>query len=245
MTHKDPFVLSPSTGSGRGLSKGAKARRAEVKQLSIKRWTLRFAAAGAAVLTIAGCAPIVVGGAMVGGAIVASDRRSVGIQLEDEAIERRINRALAERFERGTININVTTYNRKVLLTGEVPTAEAKAEAERIAASAENVRAVLNELGIGQLSSIGSRTKDTAISGKVRAAFLESKKVEGGAIKVTTERAIVYLLGRVTPAEGDAAAQVAARVSDVLGVVKAFDYITEKELEELRGTPAAPESQRK
>jgi len=216
-----------------------------VKQPSIKRWTLRCAAAGAAALVIAGCAPLIVGGAMVGGAIVASDRRSVGIQLEDEAIERRINRALLERFERGTINVNVTSYNRKVLLTGEVPSAEAKAEVERIAAGTENVRAVLNELGVGQLSSIGSRAKDTAISGKVRAAFLESKKVEGGAIKVTTERAIVYLLGRVTPAEGDAAAQIAARVSDVLGVVKAFDYITEQELEELRGRPAPPQAQRR
>ncbi len=209
------------------------------------RRTLRTAATVLAAATIAGCAPIVVGGAMVGGAIVASDRRSVGIQVEDEAIERRIDRALVERFERGTININVTSYNRKVLLTGEVLTAEAKAEAERIAAGAENVRAVLNELGVGRLSTVGSRAKDTAISGKVRAAFLESKQVPAGAVKVTTERAIVYLLGRVTPAEGDAAAQVAARVSDVLGVVKAFDYITEKELEELRGAPAAPESQRK
>jgi osmotically-inducible protein OsmY len=206
---------------------------------------LRAAAAALAAATIAGCAPIVVGGAMVGGAIVASDRRSVGIQLEDEAIERRINRALVDRFERGTINISVTSYNRKVLLTGEVLTAEAKAEAERIAAGAENVRAVLNELGVGRLSTVGSRAKDTAISGKVRAAFIESKQVPAGAVKVTTERAIVYLLGRVTPAEGDAAAQVAARVSDVLGVVKAFDYITEKELEELRGAPAAAESPRK
>jgi len=216
-----------------------------VKQPRIKRWMRRTAAAALAAATIAGCAPIVVGGAMVGGAIVASDRRSVGIQLEDEAIERRVNRALAERFERGTININVTSYNRKVLLTGEVLTAEAKAEAERIAAGAENVRAVLNELGVGRLSTVGSRAKDTAISGKVRAAFIESRRVPAGAIKLTTERAIVYLMGRVTPAEGDAVAQVASRVTDVLGVVKAFDYITEKELEELRGTPAAPESQRK
>lgn len=216
-----------------------------MKQPRIKRWMRRTAAAALAAATIAGCAPIVVGGAMVGGAIVASDRRSVGIQLEDEAIERRINRALAERFERGTININVTSYNRKVLLTGEVLTAEAKAEAERIAAGTENVRAVLNELGVGRLSTVGSRAKDTAISGKVRAAFIESKRVPAGAIKLTTERAIVYLMGRVTPAEGDAVAQVASRVTDVLGVVKAFDYITEKELEELRGTPAAPEPQRK
>lgn len=214
-------------------------------KISVRRCVLRALAAAAAASTIAGCAPIVVGGAMVGGAIVASDRRSLGIQLEDEAIERRINRALAERFERGTININVTSYNRKVLLTGEVLTAEAKAEAEAIAANTENVRAVLNELGVGRLSTVGSRAKDTAISGKVRVAFLESKKVPAGAVKVTTERAIVYLLGRVTPAEGDAAAQVAARVSDVLGVVKAFDYITEKELEELLGTPVAPGSQRK
>lgn len=216
-----------------------------MRHMNVRRRALRALAAAAAASTIAGCAPLVVGGAMVGGAIVASDRRSVGIQLEDEAIERRINRALAERFERGTININVTSYNRKVLLTGEVLTAEAKAEAEKIAAGTENVRAVLNELGVGRLSTVGSRAKDTAISGKVRAAFIESKKVPAGAVKVTTERAIVYLLGRVTPAEGDAAAQVAARVSDVLGVVKAFDYITERELEELRGTPAASEPQRK
>jgi osmotically-inducible protein OsmY len=202
-------------------------------------------AVAAAMLTTAGCAPLVVGGAMVGGAIVATDRRSVGIQLEDEAIERRINRALADRFERGTININVTSYNRKVLLTGEVLTIEAKAEAERIAANAESVRAVLNELGVGQISSVGSRAKDTAISGKVRAAFLESRKVQSGVVKVTTERAIVYLLGRVTPAEGDAAAQVASRVSDVLGVVKAFDYLTDKELEELRTATPPPETQRK
>ncbi|MFN3566369.1 MAG: BON domain-containing protein [Burkholderiaceae bacterium] len=214
-------------------------------KISVRRCVLRALASAAAASTIAGCAPIVVGGAMVGGAIVASDRRSLGIQLEDEAIERRINRALAERFERGTININVTSYNRKVLLTGEVLTAEAKAEAEAIAANTENVRAVLNELGVGRLSTVGSRAKDTAISGKVRAAFLESKKVPAGAVKVTTERAIVYLLGRVTQAEGDAAAQVAARVSDVLGVVKAFDYITDKELEELLGTSVAPGSQRK
>lgn len=221
------------------------ARRTEVSETNCRRWMLRCAVAGGAALAIAACAPIVVGGAMVGGAIVASDRRSVGIQLEDEAIERRINRALAERFERGTININVTSYNRKVLLTGEVLSAEAKAEAERIAANTENVRAVLNELGVGRLSTVGSRAKDTAISGKVRAAFIDDRRVPPGAVKVTTERAIVYLLGRVTPAEGDAAAQVASRVTDVLGVVKAFDYITEEELEALRGAPAGSAPQRK
>lgn len=204
----------------------------------IGQWTLRLTAAAAA-LAIVGCAPLVVGGALVGTAVVASDRRPLGIQIEDQAIERRIDLALAERFERGTININVTSYNRKVLLTGEVLTAEAKAEAERIAASAENVRSVLNELGVGRISTVGSRAKDRAITAKVRAAFLASDSVPAGAIMIVTERAIVHLMGRVTPAEGQAAAQTASRVSDVLGVVKAFEYISDKELEALRAAPPA------
>jgi osmotically-inducible protein OsmY len=201
----------------------------------------------APLLLLGGCAvPLVVGGAaVVGGAMVAADRRPVGIQIEDEAIERRIDRALAARFEAGTINVNVTSYNRKVLLTGEVQSQQTKSAAEEIARNTENVREVVNELGIGLPSTIGSRTNDTAISAKVRAAFIDSKEVQVGVVKLTTERAIVYLLGRVTEKEGEAAARVASRVEGVQKVVKVFDYLTDQELANMRTQEGAPQSPRK
>lgn len=204
------------------------------------------AAFGAGML--AGCAPLVVGGALVGGAVVANDRRPVGIQIEDEAIERRINRALAERFRNEDVNINVTSYNRKVLLTGEAPSEEARQDVERIAAATENVRTVLNELRVGPMASAASRANDAAMTAKVRAKLIESRQVPLGALKVTTERNVVYLMGRVTEAEGDIFARLVAQVANVNGVVKAFDYISEQELAELRGaaSPApASDAQRK
>jgi osmotically-inducible protein OsmY len=204
-----------------------------------------LALALAAGMTLAGCAPMLIGGAMVGGAIVVSDRRPVGIQLEDQAIEGRINRALGAHFGKLPVNINVTSYNRKVLLLGQVPDEPAREQAVRIADRAENVRLVMNELVVGPVSSLGARTNDTAVSGKVRGALLEAKHVQSGTIAVTTEGGVVYLLGRVTEAEGDAAARVASRVSGVQRVVKAFDYLTAEELAAMRRTSSAPESARK
>lgn len=196
-----------------------------------------------AVTTLSGCVPLVVGAA-VGGAALVTDRRSVGIQLEDEAIERRINRALGERFKTEDVNINVTSYNRKVLLTGEAPTEQARQDAEQVATSSESVRTVLNELRVGPMASAASRANDAAMTGKVRAKLIESRQVPMGAVKITTERNYVYLLGRVTEAEGDIYSRLASQVSNVNGVIKAFDYISEKELTELRGA-STPESQRK
>ncbi len=191
------------------------------------------------------CAPLVVGGAAVGGAIVATDRRSVGIQIEDEAIERRVNRALAEKFPRERANISVTSYNRKVLLTGEVTTEPGKAEAKAIAEQAQNVASVLNELHVGTLSTVSNRNYDLALAAKVRASLLEAKGVPSGAIKAVTERSVVYLMGRVSEAEGDAAAKAASRISGVRQVVKYFDYLSEKELAEIKREPPTADSQRK
>lgn len=208
-------------------------------------WAVAATLSSAAAMTLlTGCVPLVVGAA-VGGAAVATDRRSVGIQLEDEAIERRISRALSDRFKSEDVNISVTSYNRKVLLTGEAPTEQAKAEVEQIATSDNSVRTVLNELRVGPMASAASRANDAAMTGKVRARLLESRQVPLGAIKITTERNYVYLLGRVTEAEGDIFARLVSQVGNVNGVIKAFDYITEKELAELRGAATAPESQRK
>jgi len=200
----------------------------------------RVAAVAVAVVLVAACAPLVVGGMMAGGAIVVTDRRSVGIQLEDEAIERRINRALAEKFPRDAANVNVSSYNRKVLLTGEVTTLQAKNDVGEIALRSDNVREVLNELAVGALSAIGARASDTATTGKVRAALINAQEVPAATIRVSTENGVVYLMGRVTESEGNFAATVASRVSGVRQVVKAFDYLTPAELAELQHKPAEP-----
>jgi osmotically-inducible protein OsmY len=202
----------------------------------------------AASLLGAACIPLIIGGAAVGGAaVLAADRRSTGIQLEDEAIERRLNRAIYGNYKDGEISVYVTSYNRKVLLAGQVISERIYQEVEKIAREGESVREVVNELQVRELSPATVRNNDIAITSKVRAAFVEAKKVPFGVIKVTTERGIVYLLGRVTQEEGDNAAQVAARVSGVNKVVKVFDYLTSDELGGIQGSGSAgaPQSPRK
>jgi osmotically-inducible protein OsmY len=182
------------------------------------------------------CVPLLIGGAAVGGAAaLASDRRSTGIQLEDEAIERRLNRAIYGNYKDGEISVYVTSYNRKVLLAGQVISEKIYQEVEKIAREGESVREVVNELQVRELSPASVRNNDIAITGKVKAAFLDAKKVPFGVIKVTTERGVVYLLGRVTQEEGDNAAQAAARVEGVNKVVKVFDYVTPEELAGMSG----------
>lgn len=212
--------------------------------------SVTFARTGACALALAavvtsGCAPLVVGGAIASGAMVASDRRSVGIQLEDEAIERRVDGALVERFGRDTININVTSYNRKVLLVGEASSAEAAKEIEAIADRAENVRLVVNEIYIGKLSTTGNRLNDTALAARVRAALIDAREVPAAAVKPTVERGVAYLLGRVTETEGAAAARAVSRVDGLVRVVKVFDYLTDDELRAMQSGTTPPASPRK
>jgi osmotically-inducible protein OsmY len=193
------------------------------------------AMAAVAALFSAGCAPLLVGGAVAGGAMVATDRRAAGIQLLDQEIELRLVKALGDAFPGDRAHINVTSYNQRVLLTGEVATEQGKAEAQAIAQKAENVRAVVNELYVGSPSTLANRNFDTALTAKVLTALLQASDVPSGAIKVVSERAVVYLMGLVTPAEGEAAARAASRVAGVQRVVKNFDYLPEKE-----GAQAAP-----
>lgn len=217
---------------------------------TIRSLVLLLAAGGASVLGT-GCAPLLVGGAVAGGVIVATDRRSVGIQVEDEAIEGRVSRALGSRFFDGnTHRISVNAYNRRVLLTGEVPSEADKAEAGKLAAAMENVRVVSNELVIGTVSTQANRNNDAAITTKVRAALLAEKNVPSGTVSVTTRRSVVYLMGRVSAAEGDLAARAASRVEGVREVVKLFDLLSESELKAMKPAAApaaapAAESQRK
>lgn len=170
-----------------------------------------------------GCVPVIAGG-IAAGALSADDRRTLGAQTEDRSIILKAEGRISERFG-NRANVNVTSFNRKVLLTGEVPDASAKTDAERIAGGVENVASIVNELQIAGVSSIGARTNDAILTGKVKGNFVDDKDVLANAFKVVTEGGVVYLMGLVTREEGDRAAQVAARTSGVKQVVKVFEYI--------------------
>ena len=183
-----------------------------------------FAAATAASVLLTGCVPLVIAGAAGGTALVVADRRSVGTQADDEAIELKIANNIGTGFG-DRVHVNVTSYDAIVLLTGEVPTAESRASINEIARTTAKVRRVDDELTIGPVSSIGSRTNDSYITSKVKARFVEANKFAPNHVKVVTERQVVYLMGLVRHSEADTAAQIAATTSGVVRVVKVFEYI--------------------
>ena len=190
-----------------------------------------------ALLTQSGCAALVVGGA-VGTAMVASDRRSTGTQIEDESIELKAVTRIRETVgERG--HVNVVSYNRMVLLTGEVPTEADRVAVEQAVARIENVRSTVNDLVLSGNSSLTSRSNDTILTSKVKASFVDARDMLSNAFKVTTERGTVYLMGRVTEREATRAADLARSVSGVQKVVRVFEIVTEAELADLQPkTPA-------
>jgi osmotically-inducible protein OsmY len=193
----------------------------------------RGAAAAALLCTalagaFSGCAPLLVGGAVIGSGLVASDRRTTGIQVEDQAIELKASSRVADLATLG--HINITSYNRLVLVTGEVPGETERTAVEQAVAKIENVRSVVNELAVAGNSSLGSRSSDTIISGKVKATLVDAKDVQANAYKVVTERGIVYLMGRVTEREGTRGAELARSVSGVQKVVRVFEILSEEEL---------------
>ena len=177
----------------------------------------------AASMLLSACVPIVIGAAVAGTALVVADRRSVGAQADDEAIELKIQNNIGGTFG-DRVHVNATSYNGIVLLTGEVPTAELKTQVEQIARTTPKVRRVDDELAVGAVTSIGARSNDSYITSKVKARLVETNKVPANLVKVVTERQIVYLMGILSHAEADAAAQVAATTSGVLRVVKVFEY---------------------
>ena len=183
----------------------------------------------AATTLLAGCAPLIVGGAVVGGAMVATDRRTSGSQVDDEVIELkakgRMGEALGDRA-----SVSTTSYNRMVLLTGEVPTEADKTTAEQTVARVDNVQSVVNELRVGPLHTFGERTKDVYITTKVKASLFDAKDVFANSIKVMTHRSVVYLMGRVTEREATRATEIARGVSGVVKVVRVFEILTESEL---------------
>jgi len=193
---------------------------------------------------LVGCAtPVVLGGAAIGG-MMAIDRRTAGIQIEDESIElRSSNRIHGAHGDK--VHVNITSYNRQVLLTGEVPSAEVRQAIEKIVAGVENVRAVVNELAVMPSTSLGQRSNDTFITGKVRASLIDAKDVSANSFKVVTERNAVYLMGLVTQREAGRATSIARGVTGVSKVVRVFEYLTEEDLARMNATPkqSAPVTQ--
>lgn len=197
--------------------------------------------AGAALgATLSACAPIMMGGAVMG-SLVATDRRTSGAQLEDESIElraaSRIRDNLGER-----VHINVNSYNRRVLLTGEVPNAQDKQLVEQIVTRVDNVQLVVNELAVLGNATLTQRSSDTLVTGRVKAGLVDAKDLYANAFKVVTERGITYLMGRVTQREADRATEIARSSSGVQKVVRVFEIISEDELRNLLPKPAANET---
>ena len=201
---------------------------------------LAAATVGAVGAGISGCVPLVIGGAAFGG-LMAADRRTTGTQVEDEGIElRAINRITAEHGDR--VHINVTSYNRQVLITGEVPTLEAGKAIETLVGDVGNVLSVVNDVAVMPSSSLAQRSSDTFITGKVRARLVDAKDISATAIKVVTERNVVYLMGLVTEREAARATSIAQGVDGVRKVVRTFEILTEEQLIRITNPPPAPVS---
>ena len=187
---------------------------------------------------VSACAPLVVGGAMVGTGLMVTDRRTTGIQLEDQSITIKAENRARALATLGRVNIH--SYNRLVLITGEVPTEADKAAVEKAVAGVENVRAVVNELAVGASASLSTRSSDTVLAAKVKASLVDSKDVQANAYRVITERGIVYLMGRVTEREASRGGEIARAVPGVQKVVTVFETMSDEELAALGKAPPAP-----
>jgi osmotically-inducible protein OsmY len=173
---------------------------------------------------LAGC----VGAAVVGagaGALMVVDRRSSEVYIADQGLELRASSRISEKYG-DKVHVNVTSYNRMMLLTGEAPTAEIKTDVEKIASSVPDVKSIANELAIAGPSSYGVRSNDSYITSKVKARFIDAGKFNANVVKVVTEAGVVFLLGIVTQAEADAAVEIARTTGGVLKVVRVFEIVS-------------------
>jgi osmotically-inducible protein OsmY len=202
------------------------------------RPVLAVLAASALAASLSACAPLVLGGAAVG-TMIAVDRRTSGAQLEDEGIElrgaARIREAMGDRA-----HVSINSYNRLVLLTGEVPNERDKQAAEQIVSRVENVRSIVNELAVMGNSSLAQRSSDALVTAKVKASLVDDKELHAGAFRVVTERGTTYLMGRVTQREAERATNIARSVGGVQRVVRVFEIITEEELRNIAPQQARP-----
>jgi len=217
------------------MTEGAAANN-KTNAAAWRRPLARLALCGMIAISLQGCIEMAVGTAVVG-TIAATDRRTFGAQTEDKAIALKGESRVANMVgNAGHVNIN--SFNRKVLLTGEVPDEATRIGVEREIADVSGVQSIVNDVIVAPPASYTSRSNDTLITGKVKASLVDAKDLSANNFKVVTERAIVYLMGRVTQREGTRAAEVARGVAGVQKVVKVFEYITEDEVREMSNTPA-------
>jgi osmotically-inducible protein OsmY len=191
-------------------------------------WHSRAAAAAAllAVFMLEGCVEAVILGGAATGAFVAADRRQPEIVAGDERVGLTALSRVRNRFG-DKVHFNVTSYNYNVLLTGEVPDAQTKAEIEKIVMQIAQVKGVVNELQVAGRSTLGARGNDTYLTGRVKAAFVAENKFQANHVKVVTEAGVVYLLGLVTRKEADDATAITRSISGVRKVVRVFEYRTQ------------------
>jgi osmotically-inducible protein OsmY len=202
------------------LSRGARAARVVLLTL-------------AAASTLPACAPVLVGGAMLGGALASVDRRTAGTQVEDQSIELKAVARVRE-VTNDQANANATSYNRIVLLTGEVPDDATRGAVEQAIGRIEGVRSVVNELAVMGKTTFTARSNDAVLSARVKAGFIDAKDLQANTVKVTTERGVVYLMGRVTEREAARAVAVARSVPGVQKVVRIFEILTDAQLAEIQ-----------
>jgi osmotically-inducible protein OsmY len=183
-----------------------------------------------------GCVGLIATGAAVG-AVSAADRRSTGTQADDQGIEVKALLRIKDAVSQPG-GINVVSYNRKALLTGQVLDVQSKIKAGEAVAAIEGVRQVHNELVVSSRADFRTNAADTLTTTKVKAALLETKEIPSWAIKVNTEQGIVYLLGLVTAEEGAKAAQVASRVGGVQKVITVFESLSSQDLRTIENQPA-------
>lgn len=194
---------------------------------AMRPWVIGTALLGS-VLSLSGCFPLAAGGAVMTG-FVAADRRSAGTQLEDQNIElKAANQMRINIGERA--HINVTSYNRQALITGEVPTAQDKALAEQMVKGVDNVSTVLNELAVMGNTTFSDRANDAITSGRVKAAIFDAKDLTNNAFKIVVERGVVYVMGRVTAREAKRVTDVITATPSVKKVVRVLEVISEEEL---------------
>jgi len=189
--------------------------------------------------TLTACAPVFMGGAVVGG-LVATDRRTSGAQLEDEGIELRSASRIRDNLG-DRVHVNVNSYNRRVLLTGEVPNVQDMQLVEQVVSRVENVQSVVNELTVLGNATLTQRSSDALVTFRVKAGLVDARDLYANAFKVVTERGTTYLMGRVTQREADRATEITRSTSGVQKVVRVFEIISEDELRNLLPQPA-PES---
>ncbi|MEQ1669023.1 MAG: BON domain-containing protein [Sulfuriferula sp.] len=188
------------------------------------RKTILAAALGLSLLQLQGCVPLVATGAGAG-VLMATDRRSSGVYIEDQEVELRAANRTRDAFPADNVHVNFTSYNRAVLITGEVPDETSKQKIDTIVMGVSSVKTTYNELRIAPASLLSSRSNDAYITTKVKTRFFDAKRFPATAVKIVTENGVVYLMGLVTQQEGADAAQIASTTSGVTKVVKLFDYI--------------------